>query len=59
MPPHSHSIHWGFGAGNTGEGWARVDGNSPGTQWPGTSSTGSGTDYMPPYYTVKAWRRIE
>ena len=23
-----------------------------------TKSTGSGTDYMPPYYTVLAWKRI-
>ena len=59
MPAHSHSLNIGFGAGDKGNGWPRIDTNSPANQWGGTQSTGGGKDYMPPYITVYAWYRKE
>ena len=51
MPPHSHGINGGWGAGPTNNGAFRVDANSPGTFWGSTFSEGGGRPHnnMPPF----------
>ena len=51
MPPHSHGINGGWGAGPTNNGAFRVDANSPGTFWGSTFSEGGGQPHnnMPPF----------
>ena len=65
LPPHNHSFDYKTAYDKRGypDGWK--DTNLDGSYWrygdayekTTTNSTGSGTDYMPPYITVFAWYR--
>ena len=73
LPPHYHNYKiiepydkngYPDGSDDTSNGYAANEsywrGNKEATATLNVSTdTGNGTDYMPPYYTVKAWRRIE
>ena len=59
IPAHSHAVYMGYSSGSLGSAWARVDTNSPKTQWQGTFSTGGGQPHnnLPPYRATYIWRR--
>ena len=73
LPPHYHKYKiiepydrngYPDGSDDTSNGYAANEsywrGNKEATAtFNGSTDTGNGTDYMPPYYTVKAWKRIE
>ena len=65
LPAHNHAsrlCNW-YDQGNASS--TKICGTGPSATWKDensycpTTNTGSGTDYMPPYYTVYAWTRTE
>ena len=59
MPSHDHEIRNGWGAGNMGSSWFRVDENNPKTKWESISPNGGDKPHnnMPAYQSLYAWRR--
>lgn len=59
MPAHEHAMMGGWGDGNLGQDYFRVDTNNPATQWGNTYSAGGDAAHnnMPPYTAFYVWIR--
>lgn len=59
MPAHDHATRGGWGDGNLGYDYFRVDTNNPATQWSNTYSAGGNAAHnnMPPYTAFYIWIR--
>lgn len=59
IPSHDHAVNGGWGSGDLGLEYFRVDENNPATPWQNTSTVGGGLPHnnMPPYIKVSMWKR--